>query len=107
MTPTESIKTCFRKYVDFNGRASRSEFCWFFFFCIVSWLVLSIVSIVHLHTLALLMLYMLALLMPSLAVSVRRLHDTGRSAWWLLLFPILMLGSGVLLVALVVMALLA
>ena len=45
-------------------------------------------------------IYMLALLIPYLAVSVRRLHDTGRSAWWLLLFPNAMLVSVVFVVVL-------
>ena len=100
MTLTESIKTCFQKYVDFNGRARRSEFWWFFLFCTVSSLI--IVSIPLLGQ-----LYMLALLMPSLAVSVRRLHDTDRSAWWLLLLPIAVLGFGVSLVIALGIALMA
>ncbi len=84
-TLTESIKTCFQKYVDFKGRARRSEFWWFFLFCTVSSLILVSIPLLG-------QIYVLALLMPSLAVSVRRLHDTGRSAWWILLFSIGMLG---------------
>ena len=76
MTLTESIKTCFQKYGDFEGRARRSEFWWFFLFCTASSLVLGLIPLLG-------QIYILALLMPSLAVSVRRLHDTGRSAWWL------------------------
>ena len=45
MTLTESIKTCFQKYVDFKGRARRSEFWWFFLFCAVSSLILGCVDI--------------------------------------------------------------
>ena len=84
MTLTESIQTCFQKYVDFKGRARRSEFWWFFLFCTVSSLIIVSVPLLG-------QLYILALLIPCLAVSVRRLHDTVRSAWWLLLFPIAML----------------
>jgi uncharacterized membrane protein YhaH (DUF805 family) len=81
LTFTESIQTCFRKYADFKGRASRSEYWWFFLFD----------SLVSIPAAALLgdvafALFILALLFPTLAVSARRLHDTGRSGWWQLLW---------------------
>ena len=83
MTLSESIRTCFKKYIDFSGRAQRSELWWFFLFCVVSQAILGIVPIIGgIYSLVL----MLVLMMPSLAVAARRLHDTGRSAWWLLLF---------------------
>lgn len=93
----ESVKTCFQKYVTFKGRARRSEYWWF-------WLLNLIVSIVTLvldYKLdminiefgigALSGLYTLIVFLPSLAVSVRRLHDTGHSGWYYLLtfIPIL------------------
>ena len=94
MTLTESIKTCFQKYADFEGRARRSEFWWFFLFCTVSSSILGTIPLLG-------QLYMLALLIPYLAVLVRRLHDTNRSAGWLLLFlPIAILGLVLLLVML-------
>lgn len=63
----ESIKTCFNKYATFSGRASRSEFWWFqlafflSFFTIIGGLIL---------------------LLPNMSVTVRRLHDVGKSGWW-------------------------
>ena len=89
MTFTESIKTCLRKYIDFNGRASRPEYWWFVLLSIV----LSFIPVIG-------WLIRLALLLPSLSVQARRLHDMNRSAWWLLLLvpPITIIGGIILLV---------
>lgn len=75
MTFVESIKTCFSKYADFNGRASRSEFWWFALFCIVAGFVASMISTI------LSLLFYLGILLPSIAAGARRLHDTDRSGW--------------------------
>jgi len=79
MTFAESIRTCFNKYADFNGTASRSEFWWFMLFIVLVGAALSLLS----TTLA--SLFYLAVLLPDLAVGARRLHDTGKSGWWQLL----------------------
>ena len=92
MTFAESVRTCLSKYVDFNGVASRSEFWWFFLFQIVVVVVLSFVSQLVADIAA------LALLLPSLAAGARRLHDTGRSGWWLLIGLIPVIGTLVLIV---------
>ena len=89
-TLTDSIVTCFQKYIDFSGRASRSEFWWFFLFAVVAQAILG----VFLPGIA-----FLALTLPFLAVSARRLHDTGRSAWWLTLYLAAGLGSAAFAVA--------
>jgi uncharacterized membrane protein YhaH (DUF805 family) len=73
-----AIKTCLRKYADFSGRAARPEFWWFFLFQVIVMVVTGMVSEV-LNGLA-----ALALLLPGLAVGARRLHDIGKSAWFLL-----------------------
>ena len=78
MTFTESVKTCFQKYVDFSGRASRSEFWWFFLFTFVVRIVTTWIPFIG-------FIIALALLLPSLAVTARRLHDTNRTGWWMLL----------------------
>ena len=72
-----AIKTCFSKYADFNGRARRSEFWFWYLFTVIVNLFTSWIPFASLIT--------LALLIPTLAASVRRLHDIGRSGWWLLL----------------------
>jgi uncharacterized membrane protein YhaH (DUF805 family) len=86
-----AVKTCFRKYVDFSGRAARPEFWWFFLFQIVVLIVTGILSST-LNGLA-----GLAMLLPGLAVGARRLHDIGKSAWWLLIGLIPVVGFFVLL----------
>ena len=74
MSFTQSIKTCFQKYVDFSGRGSRSEYWWFFLFTFIVRLLTFWIPIVGL-------LILLGLLLPSLAATVRRLHDTNRTGW--------------------------
>ncbi len=92
MTFQDSIKQCFSKYADFSGRASRSEYWWFFLFIILAGAVISILS----DKLA--MVFYLATLLPSLAAATRRLHDTSRSGWWQLIALIPLIGLIVLLV---------
>ena len=92
MTFGESISTCFRKYVAFGGRATRSEYWWFVLFTFLVSLVASFVSQ------ALSSLFSLAVLLPSIAVGVRRLHDTDRSGWFLLLWLIPVIGWIILIV---------
>jgi len=86
MTFGESIKTCFSGYVNFNGRASRSEFWWWVLFIFVANLVTGIISPM------LSGLFALATLLPSLAVTARRLHDINRSGWWQLIGLIPLIG---------------
>lgn len=86
MTFAESISTCFSKYANFYGRATRSEYWWFALFTFVVSFFLNMVSqnVSGLFT--------LAVLLPSIAVGVRRLHDTNRSGWFLLIGLIPIIG---------------
>ncbi|WP_331774133.1 DUF805 domain-containing protein [Sulfurospirillum sp. 1612] len=79
-----------KNYVTFSGRARREEFWYFTLFSFLISLLLSAINP------ALSGLYSLAVLLPTLAVSARRLHDTDRSAWWLLLYLIPIIGLLVL-----------
>ena len=94
MSFTESIKTCFQKYIDFNGRASRPEFWWFALFSLIVSVALSMVAMAAFFLTSLEWIFALVMLLPSLAVTVRRLHDTNRPAWWLLLLvpPVAFIG---------------
>ena len=89
-TFVEAIKVCFSKYVDFKGRARRSEFWyWQLFGLLVSFVVSAPTGFGNsgqsngLGGIA--SLVSLALMLPTLAAVVRRLHDTGRSGLWVLL----------------------
>ena len=73
-----SIKTCFSKYADFKGRARRSEFWWFALAAFVLETVARVISPL------LYGLVVLALLVPYFAAAARRLHDTGKSGWFIL-----------------------
>lgn len=88
------------KYATFSGRATRSEYWYFVLFNFLISIAVGIVSGIFGKEVNDLVsgLYSLAMLVPSLAVSSRRLHDTGRSAWWLLLGLVPVVGWIVLLV---------
>ncbi|MCY3801856.1 MAG: DUF805 domain-containing protein [Chloroflexi bacterium] len=94
MSPVEAISSVFRNYVNFSGRAPRSEYWWFTLFAVISQTVLTFVPFLG-------MIYALALFLPSLAVAVRRLHDTNRTGWWMLLYMVPALGSTTLAIVLV------
>jgi len=86
----EAIRVCFSKYADFGGRARRSEYWYFYLFCFLVGLVASVLDRIVAGAASapgfrpISLILNLALLLPSLAVTVRRLHDTNRSGWLLL-----------------------
>ncbi|MFH9075407.1 DUF805 domain-containing protein [Streptomyces alboflavus] len=86
-----------KKYAVFNGRARRAEY-WMFTLIslIVSLVIFGIDMALGIWVLE--AVYSLAVLIPGIAVSVRRLHDTDRSGWWLLLFLIPLIGMIILIV---------
>ncbi|MEU3344419.1 DUF805 domain-containing protein [Streptomyces sp. NPDC006700] len=86
-----------KKYVVFNGRARRQEYWMFTLFSVIISIVLAIVDAV-IGTQILDWLYTLAVLLPTLGVTVRRLHDTDRSGWWILIGLIPLVGFIVMLV---------
>ena len=93
-----------KKYATFSGRAQRSEYWYFVLFYFVIFIGLAIVdgitgSFDEEAGMGLLgSLFVIAMLIPSLAVGVRRLHDTNRSGWWLLVSIIPVIGLIVLVV---------
>jgi uncharacterized membrane protein YhaH (DUF805 family) len=86
MTFVDSIKTCFTKYADFNGRGSRSEYWWFVLFVVLVSAAMSRISPMISG------LFSLATLLPSVAAAARRLHDTDRSGWMQLIALIPLIG---------------
>ena len=107
---TDAVRNALmNNYVNFNGRASRSEYWWFFLFTMILQFIALPIDIVVLGydmmdpgaiqivgTIA-----GLALFLPGLCVLVRRLHDLGKSGWWFLIALIPFLGIIVLLVFMV------
>lgn len=93
----EAVRTVFSKYATFSGRARRSEFWWFTLFAILVYVVVSIIDAVIKNP-VLAIIVALAMVIPGLAVTVRRLHDTGRSGWWYFIGLIPLIGAIVLLV---------
>ena len=90
-----------RKYAVFSGRAPRLEFWLFTLINVVVALVLGILGVLVAWIVYLEVLFALAVLIPSLAVTVRRLHDTGRSGWWYFVVLIPLIGLIVLIIFLV------
>jgi uncharacterized membrane protein YhaH (DUF805 family) len=86
-----------KKYAVFSGRARRKEYWFFFLFNVIITIVLAVIDIVT--GIGLLTgTYLLAMFIPGIAVSVRRLHDTGRSGWYMLIAWVPLFGPIVLLV---------
>ena len=86
------MKVVTEHYFDFTGRARRAEFWWFVLVYIIIVIVLGVIqSILHVGSL-LTGLFGLAMLLPNLGVAVRRLHDIGRSGWWIFIAIIPIVG---------------
>ena len=95
-----------KKYAVFSGRATRAEYWYFVLFNIIAIVVLSVADIILTGVTEknigfLNIIYSLAVLIPSLAVAIRRLHDIGKSGWWLLVSLIPLIGSIWLLILMV------
>lgn len=99
MTFTQAIASGFKNYVNFSGRARRSEF-WFWQLFIVLASIVAVVldSIIQTPNQAFASLFGLANLVPDFAVMVRRMHDTDFRGWWLLLGLVPLIGMVVLIV---------
>ena len=113
MTFSESVETCFAKYVTWQGRASRSEYWWFVPFVFLAYIVGVVIDNVLGTAFTIpdpmtgeetsagygwvTVLIALGLFLPNLSVVVRRLHDKGRSGWWYWIALIPLIGSLILL----------
>jgi len=85
-----AVKTCFSKYATFSGRASRSEYWFFYLFTIIASIVTWVIDTMLLgysaeDTGAISLIFQIIIILPSIAVGARRLHDIGKSGWWQLL----------------------
>ena len=110
MTFVDAVKSVYRKYFTFSGRAARSEFWWYMLFMLLMNIALAIVfgdnttvtgpGYLGVYSRSDLVgdLWNLFNLIPTLAVASRRLHDTDRSGWWQLLYMVPLIGAIVLIV---------
>ena len=98
MNFTDAVKTCFKKYFTFSGRAARSEFWWWVLFIYAAGVILSLIDYglfgipfrgllqisFYLDFSSISNVFSILVFIPSIAVSMRRLHDTNRTGLWLL-----------------------
>ena len=97
MTFGEAIRSGFDHYVKFDGRASRPAFWWWVLFLLLVDVAANLIDLaigVPIFS----TIVGLGLLLPNLSVSIRRLHDTNRTGWWILIGLIPLIGWIVLLV---------
>ncbi len=104
MNFVQAIQSAFKNYVKFDGRASRSEYWWFALFQILVLIIPDVMMQGEIRNgtpgifTGLYVILALAFFLPALGLGFRRLHDTNRSAWWLLIALIPLIGAIVLLV---------
>jgi len=95
MSFVEAIRSVLTQYVGFSGRARRAEYWYFFLFeCIVNFVLSMLGNITDMNFFNILItLFNLAVFLPGLAVCFRRMHDTGKSAWYLLIGLVPIVGQ--------------
>lgn len=89
----QAIQTCFKKYATASGRATRSEYWYWHLFTFLGGMVTTVLDVAILSTKLddpealspINIIFSLLTFIPSIAVGIRRLHDTNRSGWWLLI----------------------
>jgi uncharacterized membrane protein YhaH (DUF805 family) len=97
MTFGEAVRSGFDHYAKFDGRASRPAFWWWVLFVVLVSVGANIIDLA-IGAPVFSAIVGLGLLLPNLSVSIRRLHDTDRTGWWVLIWLIPLIGWVVLLV---------
>ena len=85
----ESIKTCYKKFFDFSGRASKSEYWWFQLYAII---IYGMQFVFQGDLVLVFSILVIANIIPVYAAAVRRLHDTDKSGWMVLISVIPLIG---------------
>ena len=94
----DAIKLAFKNYVNFNGRSRRSEYWWFVLFNIIIEIIIFILAkLITPNLIFLLSIYSLIIFLPGLGLAIRRLHDIGKSGWYIFIAFIPIVGIFILL----------
>lgn len=98
MSFSDAVRACLAKYATFTGRAARAEFWWWVGFYMLGTAVAVLFDGATFPLSAGMssLLFSLAVILPSLAVAARRLHDIGKSGWWILLWLLPVIGPVIL-----------
>jgi uncharacterized membrane protein YhaH (DUF805 family) len=97
----QAIASGFANYVNFSGRATRPAYWYFVLFLVIVGIVTALIDVLVLGATEIGLtnaIFSLATLLPSLAVTIRRLHDTGRTGWWIFLAFVPLIGIILLIV---------
>ena len=89
MNFVESIQTCYKKFFDFSGRASKSEYWWFQLYNAIIYV---LIFVFQGDLVLLLSILIIVNLIPVYAVGVRRIHDSDKSGWFVLISLIPLIG---------------
>jgi uncharacterized membrane protein YhaH (DUF805 family) len=102
MTFTQSVKDGFSRYVDFQGRSPRSGYWWWYLFSLIAMGIATVLDLAisggNPSFIVFQLIVALGIVLPGLAVTIRRLHDTDRSGWWIFIGLVPIIGTIVLIV---------
>lgn len=97
----EAVKSCLSKYFTFSGRAPRSEYWWFTLAMVIGSIIAAMLDAVLMGANdggLFSVVFSLAVCIPAISVTVRRLHDIGRTGWWWWIYLVPVIGVVVILV---------
>lgn len=89
-----------RKYAEFSGRSTRKEYWMYYLIYFLIYIVLAVIDGI-VGVMIFTSIFSLALMIPSVSITARRLHDTGRSGWWQLILFVPLIGLIVMIIFLV------
>lgn len=90
VTFVDAVKLFYSNYTNFNGRATRAEYWYAALFMLICYAVLLCLGKIGMILYG---IFALANIIPSLSVSIRRMHDIGKSGWWILINLVPLIGG--------------